>query len=508
MANPIINYTTRDFLSIMAQINNDPLLKQTPDVWKKMFAGIFDNFSNQLNAIVNALLLPTAYSRPILQDVLKLNDYDLEWKSQSVVDITMDINPSLTASSSYTVAAADVIAKTLGTLTRAPQRFEGKTDVVFPMGTSSTTTTVYQQETKDPVTLGQTDGSNWQQIELPDADIIKQALSIQIGADLFTLVDSFANTTGADKVFKIYFRTDGSSYIQLGGIDTQTGYQYGYIPTAGLNVVATYATGGGEAGNVESGAVNQYAGGDSGVVSVTNPLAAQDGSEQESIANAIAVAPLRARETGYFLNESTGLSLIKSQLDGVLLASIVRTALLEVNVWIIPNGGGLPSTGLKNAVQTLLMDRSPLKDITVTVNDPNYVTTAVSIQVKLYNGYDFTSIVRYCKIAIVLKAHELAPTTLTIYKEQGISAAIDYINANFGSITGTFLLENDSVQLSDIMNHTTPIKFGESLVLEDVPAQCGTISGVDYVKLLSPSSDISGADGSLIRITSVSAVQI
>lgn len=508
MTKPIINYATRDVLSILSQINNDVELKQTPDVWKKMFAGIFDNLSNQLNAIVNALVLRTAYARPILQDVLRLNDYDLEWKSQSIVDITMTIDPALTVSSSYTVSAADVIAKTLGTLTRPALRFEGKTDVVFAMGTSSTTTTVYQQEIRPAVVIGQTSGASWQEIDLPDVDVIKQSLTLLIGVDNYTLVDSFANITGSDKVFKIYYRSDGSSYIQLPGIDEVTGFSYGYLPTAGQNVTANYAVGGGSDGNVEAGAISQYAGTDSGVLTVTNPLKAEGGAAEESIANAIAIAPLRARETGYFLNESTGISLIRANLDGVLLASIVKTALLTVSVWIIPNGGGLPSSGLKTAVQDLLTERSPLEDITVTVNDPSYVSTSIAIQLKLYTGFEFSVISKYCKLAIVLKAHELSESIVNIYRENGISDAIDEINANFGSITGTFTVENDGVQVQDILDHTTPVKFGESLVLEDIPGACGLIAGVDFVKVTSPTSDITGMDGAFVRVTSVSVVQI
>lgn len=508
MANSI-NYTARDFLSILQQINADAELAATPDVWKKMFAGIGDNNSNLINAVVNALLLRTAFDRTILTDVLKLNDYDLEWKSQSSVDITITIGAAYTVSGSYTILASAIKGKTQGTIATPEQLFEGRTNVVFPMGTTSTTTTVYQQSTQDTLVIGLTDGSNWQTFDITDADVVKESLVIQIGADYFTRVTSFANTTGSDKVYKIYYRSDGTSYIQLGGVDAVSGWQYGFIPTAGQNVNATYAVGGGAAGNIADGTLTQYTGGDVAVVSITNPTEAEGGAAEETIANAIAIAPLRARETGYFVNESTGISLIQSNVSGVLLASIERIALLSVNVWIIPEGGGLPSTDLKNAVRDLLIAKSPLEDIDVTVNDPLYLTTSVTMDLALLPGAVFTAISAYCKLALVAKAHELAESLLAVFNEQGISAAITFINANFSSITGvSFTVSADGAQVADILKHTVPVKFGESMVLEDFSAQCGWITGVDYIRVRTPTSDITGISGGLIRITSVTITQI
>ncbi len=508
MANSI-NYTVRDFLSILQQINADPELAATPDVWKKMFAGIGDNNSNLINAVVNALLLRTAFDRTILTDVLKLNDYDLQWKSQSQADITITISASYTASGSYTILASAIKGQTLGTIAVPPQLFEGKTNVVFPMGTTSTSTTVYQQTTQDTIVIGVTDGSNWQEINITDADVVKESLVIQIGADTFTRVTSFANTTGADKVFKLYYRSDGTSFIQLGGVDAISGWQYGFIPTAAQNINATYATGGGAAGNITDGKLTQYTGGDPAVVSITNPEDAEGGAEAETIANAVAIAPLRARETGYFVNESTGISLIRNNISGVLLASIRRVGLLSVSVWIIPEGGGLPSTDLKNEVRDLLVSKSPLEDVTVAVYDPLYLSTAVVMDLALLPGGVFNTISSYCKLALVAKAHELAESLIAIFNEQGIDAAITFINANFSSITGvSFTVAKDGSQISDILKHTVPVKFNESMMREDFAAQCGWITGVDYIRVLAPSSDITGLAGGLIRIVSVDITQI
>ena len=421
--------------------------------------------------------------------------------------LTVNIDPALTVSGSYVVQAADLIAQTPPTVNRPAIRFEALSPITFSIGTSQSSATFYQQTTQTAQQIGTTSGASWQEIELPDLDILKNRITLQVGSDVYTQVDTFANSTSANKVYRIFYRSDGSSYIRLPGVDDQTGYAYGFVPPAGLVVTATYATGGGAIGNVEAGEISQYIGADSGVTSVVNPGAAAGGRNQESIANAQAVAPLRVRETGYFINASTGVSLAKS-VSGVLRAQIVRTGLLTFGGWIIPNGGGLPSTQLKQQVQDLLIARSPLEDITGTISDPSYISTAVQIQLKMYSGYTFTEIEKYCKLAIAIKANEISDELLAEFTESGITAAIDYINANFSSITGIFSTTTDAAQISEILRRTIPIEMGESLEQEDIVAACAQVAGVDYIKVIAPASTVTGVNGGQIKVTSVTVTQI
>lgn len=506
MRNPI-SYSTRDGLTIQAQIDSDAELRQTSSVWKKLFSGIFDSLSNTLNAVANSLLLRTAYARNILQEVLQLIDYQLAWKQQSSVLVTVNINPSLTVSGSYVVQAANLIAQTQASVNRPAIRFEALASIVFSIGTSQSSAVFYQQTTQTAQQIGKTSGTSWQELDLPELDVLQNRITLVVGSDVYTQVDTFANSTSANKVYRIFYRSDGSSYIRLPGVDEQTGYAYGYVPPAGLVVTATYATGGGAIGNVESGSISEYIGADSGVLSVVNPGPASGGRNQESIANAQAVAPLRVRETGYFINASTGVSLAKS-VSGVLRAQIIRTGLLTFGGWIIPNGGGLPSTQLKQQVQDLLIARSPLQDITGSISDPSYISTVVQIQLKMYSGYTYTDVEKYCKLAIAIKANEISDELLSEFTESGITAAIEYINANFSSITGIFSITTDAAQISEILRRTIPIEMGENLEQEDIVSACALIAGVDFVKVISPASTITGVNGGQIKVTSVMVTQI
>jgi len=504
--NPI-SYSVRDGLTIQAQIDADAELRQTSSVWKKLFAGIFDSLSNTLNAVVNSVLLRTAYARNILQEVLQLIDYQLAWKTQSSATLTVNINPALTVSTTYTVQPEDIIAQTPPTVNRPAVRFEGLTAIVFSIGTSSSSTTVYQQTTQTAQNIGTTTGESWQELDLPDLDVLKNRITLQVGADTYTQVDTFANSTSANKVYRIFYRSDGSSYIRLPGVDDVTGFAFGYVPPAGQTVTATYAAGGGSIGNVEAGDISQYIGADAGVTSVSNPGRASGGANQESIANAQNVAPIRVRETGYFINRSTGESLARS-VSGVLKAQIMRSGLLTYSGWIIPQGGGLPSTELKTAVQDLLTERSPLEEITGTISDPTYISQSIAINAKIYSGYTFSDLSRYCKLAILCKAHELADTLISDFTENGIESAIEFINDNFVSIVGTFSSSTDAAQVSEILRRTIPIAMGENLELEDIIAQCALVTGIDYVKVTSPTSAVIGGNGTQIKVISVAVTQI
>jgi hypothetical protein len=114
-----INYATRDFINLVAQFNSDVQLKQSPAWIKNMIGGAFDVLNNTLNALANSMFIRTAYARTVLQDVLQLVDYQLDWKQNASVLETVNINPALTATSSYTILKANLKFQSSGTTIRS-----------------------------------------------------------------------------------------------------------------------------------------------------------------------------------------------------------------------------------------------------------------------------------------------------------------------------------------------------------------------------------------------------
>ena len=81
----------------------------------------------------------------------------------------------------------------------------------------SISTIGYQQETKEQVSVGTSDGTtSWQVFDLPDLDVIEDTLSILINSDVWTLVDSLVDSISTDKHCILRYNTDNSSYLLFG----------------------------------------------------------------------------------------------------------------------------------------------------------------------------------------------------------------------------------------------------------------------------------------------------
>ncbi len=508
-AKQVVNYSTRDYSGVVSQIESDPDLKEQPTRWKRLIAGVFDVLNNTINAVANALLLRTAYDRTILQDTLALIGYDLRWKQTSQALLTVTIQASATASSSYTINASDIVGSTAGTTSKPPLRFEARNSLTFSIGTTVSSILVYQQTTVPSQVIGVTDGSDWQMVDLPDSDVLRETLVVQIGVDLYTRVSSFGKSSNTDKHYKLYYRSDGSSYIKFGGIDAQTSLQYGYKASAGQNVAVSYATGGGVDSGTFANTITQYIGANANVVSINNASDSTGGINEESISNAIELAPLSLRAvSGQFTNESSGRS-IALGIDGVLDVQIIKTGLLSVDVCVLPVGGGLPSTTVKDAVTVALTKASLLEEVKVAVIDPTYITTNVTALLKVLSGYNASKVIAYVKFAIVYRISEIGKSIYQTYDSNGVSSVISQINTLYSAIIGaTFNVLEDGAQIERILINGEYQIVGRNLLIEDLAIACANVYGVDYIKFTNPASEIVVSSGALIKPSTITITQI
>ena len=137
MSNPI-QYTSRTFLTIMADINSDTDLVDKPDWWKRMIAGIGDVLSIWENASANQSFLRTAFSRRAVADNCQLIDYQLTEKQSSSGYCLFDILPAATLP--INVSAAELAAITSSQVATTTLRFEARTGLTI---VSSTAVTAY-----------------------------------------------------------------------------------------------------------------------------------------------------------------------------------------------------------------------------------------------------------------------------------------------------------------------------------------------------------------------------
>lgn len=514
MSQNYVKYSTRDYASVLADLNADPVLAEFPQDLKSAIAGPFDTLNNTINLVANSLFKRMAFSRTVLQDLLSLIDYTLKGKQTSSVVVDITINSAATATGPYTIPTGSLIFSTQGTTNNPAQRFEARSPVTIPQYGTSTSLTVYQQKSVSaPVTLSTaTNGSNFQTIDLPEVDILPETLSVSISSAVYTKVTTLVNSTYADKVFKFYSRSDGTSYIKFGGLANDAN-QYGYIPPAGMFPVVSYATGGGATSNVGSGTIILNIGGDTNILTVTNALAANGGADAETISSAIESSEVTVRSNQGFINESTGKAIMLA-IPGVLDGSIVKSGTLTATATVMPNGGGTPSAALLLQVKTALEAAAPLEQITVSAVGPTYLPTSIVGAVNLKTGYTFGDVTSktdtkpFIYLAILLRSSEIARQAFSAYQTGSVESAVSVINSIWSTFIPFYTFTTaDAGQLHRLFQNLTYSVPGVGIYPEDiVTAVEGFVYGVSTFRCSNPGSLVGGA-GYVVQISSVTVTQ-
>ena len=126
--NPI-QYTSRTFGTVMADLNADPALVDKPDWIKRVFAGIMDGLSNVESLSANQAFLRTALTKQAVLDNCQLIDYYPAGRVTSQGTLMFDIAPG--TGLPYTVAQADVAAVQPGSVSVTSKRFEARSSLNF-----------------------------------------------------------------------------------------------------------------------------------------------------------------------------------------------------------------------------------------------------------------------------------------------------------------------------------------------------------------------------------------
>ena len=140
VTNPI-QYSSRTFSTVMADINADPTLVDKPDWIKRIFAGIMDVLSNQESLSANQAFLRTALTRQAVLDNAQLIDYYPAGTVAAGGTLYFDLKG--TTGMPYTVAQPDVAAAYPGTVSIPAKRFEARAGLTFTTSTEVTANTAW-----------------------------------------------------------------------------------------------------------------------------------------------------------------------------------------------------------------------------------------------------------------------------------------------------------------------------------------------------------------------------
>jgi uncharacterized phage protein gp47/JayE len=383
------DYTDKDFDSIRARFY--ALLKSVFPEWTDSGVASFGNILLDLYAdVADKLLfyqdnqaaeayLPTATQRKNLLALCKLIGFVPDGAVAATVTVAISI-PATTAGD--VVFPAGTIVRT-GDIV-SPIKFQLLAQATIPAGSTSVEATAEHSETAEDTFTSS--GLAYQELALSRSPYLDDSAAVVAADGTYTQVATFVNSSATDKHFTVVVDQRDQARIRFGnGV-------LGKVPSGSITV--TYKTGGGAKGNVEPGSLSVIEGAftdtlaNAVAVSVTNALKAAGGSDRMSNAKIRERAPesIRAPINSVSRDDfETNLRKVSGVARAIFLTSNEDPSIPENTGigYVIPTGGGLPSSGLKAACLTqITVNYPPTLTFTPSIQDPSL--HEVDVRTKVY----------------------------------------------------------------------------------------------------------------------------
>ncbi|MBI5788696.1 MAG: baseplate J/gp47 family protein [Candidatus Schekmanbacteria bacterium] len=461
MKTPQIQYSSKDYQTLLADLKQKIpyYLPEWTDhndsdfgiVLLQLFSHVADILHFYLDRMLNEAFLPTVYGRDNLINLLKLIDYKLAGAVPATVDLTFTLGQTYTSNISIPKGAK---CQSVG---NEVIYFETEAGLVIPAGQLSGIVGATEGQSGEE-TLGSSDGTAYQKFAINASPIIDGTLKVFVAGEEWTGVDSLALSEPEAKEY--YTQRDADEKITVFfGDDSQ-----GKIPPDGTEITCQYRAGGGVRGNlgpntitiINSSILHQ---GMPIAVSVTNNEAASGGADRESAEHAKAQAPLQLRALNRCVTEDDYETLAQGY-PGVARAKcapIEPKSYRAIDLYIVPNGGGLPSESLKSGLQAYLEGKRMVLDL-LTVQDAVYVSIDIEGTVYVKTTYVQTVV------------------------EKAVREALD----NFFAYTSEY------------------VDFGRGIYLSDLYRLLDEIAGVDHVNLGSQMTNVTLQDNEFPKLGTVS----
>jgi predicted phage baseplate assembly protein len=275
----------------------------------------------------------------------------------------------------------------------SPIRFQTLADLTIPALTSPPKGTVAVENSTSYLETVAASGRPNQQFTLTRAPYIDDSAVISAGNGGYTEVSSFLSSGPTDRHFTVAVDQLGKATIRFGnGVN-------GELPTG--TITAVYKTGGGAAGNVEANKITKPIGtfedvlGNRVVVTSTNLAAAADGADRTSMGMIKLLAPESVRVAGRTVAKED------YEINARRVTGVARALMLTSNetvsvgenmgkLFVIPLGGGTPSSVLKAAVLAMVTDPQP-------DGYPHTLTFHVDVLDPVYEDVDVQAVVYLAK---------------------------------------------------------------------------------------------------------------
>lgn len=366
----------------------------------ELYSLIGDSLHRYIDRQVDELDIDIITQRRNMISLMKLIGYSIPGATPATCDVEFSLEDGSLANNDISIPKGfKVFTKDF----QNPITYEVMENDLIPAGQNKITITMRQGETETE--YYSFDGTADQSINLDLSPVIENDIEVLIDNEEWTAVEQLLDSTDQDRHYKIEIsETDEAKLIFGNGVA-------GITPNG--SGVITYRIGGGVAGQVgsntlivpESPQMMDQAGYPV-AIATNNPTSSAGGKDKESINEARSNGPaaLRANSRTVGPDDFNNHTM---EVDGVVRAralfkkddDTIPQNVAEIQ--IIPEGGGLITTALKDAVKDYLYNTKPVP--TTMVVDPIDavfktvdVTTAVVAEV----GYDQTDVATRTQTAI------------------------------------------------------------------------------------------------------------
>jgi hypothetical protein len=378
---PSVDMTDKDFDALRARLI--ALLKSVFPDWSdfsvasfgnvllEMYAFVGDVITYYLDAQARESRLVTATQRKNVIALARMLGYRLHGARAATAEVVLTLARPPTAE---VVIPAGTVVRTREVT--EPIRFQLLGDVAIPAGASPPAATGVVEASEAHTQLFDARGLPSLDVVLDRTPYLDGSAVVSAANGVYEERESLLGSGPNDRHFIVLVDQNDRATVRFGNGAS------GAPPSGTIRV--SYKTGGGAAGNVEAGSLVVIEGvfndahGRPVQVSVTNPAPASGGTERQTVASAKLLAPESLRTLTRTVTRED------FEVNARRVAGVARALMLTSNedssisentgiLFIVPQGGGLPTAALKQAV---------LKEVTVVY--PCTLTFQVSVQSPVY----------------------------------------------------------------------------------------------------------------------------
>ena len=391
---PNLDYTDKDFDALRVRLQG--LIRQVFTDWTDFNVATFGNMLLELFCFVGDVVGFYQDSQSRESRIISATQRKNLLALAKLLNFTPTSARAATAEEKFSLPAPPVgqVIIPAGTLVRTPEvtsavRFQLLHAVTIPAGADPPEVTGDVENSESFLDVFQSPELANYEITLARTPYLDYSARVAAGNGLYAQRSNFLDSTSSDRHFTITVDQSGKATIRFGnGVN-------GAIPRG--TVTAFYKTGGGARGNVLAGTIVKLEGsftdefGTPVALSCTNPEPASGGADRMTMAQIKLLAPESVRTAGRTVSRED-YEINARQLAGVARALMLTSneAPMEENtgkLFVIPQGGGMPTSTLKDDVLAQVTTAYP-HTITfhVEVMDPLYLTVAIQATVYLKAG--------------------------------------------------------------------------------------------------------------------------